>query len=289
MSARWLVAGCGYVGTALVSQELQQGHEVVAVGRSLRSRMSDNPGLHVVEADLAERESLPESLPASPWASVFLVSPGLREPQQQQSYLRALENWNHWCSHLEIPFRILASSSGIYEQNDGGWVDESSALEISSERTLALHRAEERFWETLSVDAVGVVLRIGGIYGPDRHRFFQAAASAETDAWLNLIYQEDLVGALQSCAQVMREKRKEVEGTYNLTDGAPVLRSELAGWLAQQQPAHVGTPAPQEMRRSRGQANRRIAVQHFVDTFLWTPRFANYQSGYRQILSSMQD
>ncbi len=285
MSVQWLIAGCGYVGTALVQQELQLGHGVIAISRNPGLRMGSVTGSNVtwLKLDLSERDSLPGQLEETPWVSVFLVSPGLREQKQEQIYLRALRNWNQWCSQLGISLRILAGSSGIYEQTNGEWVDESAVLEIASDRALALHRAEECFWDSLSVDSVGVVLRIGGIYGPNRHRFLQTVSSVDTDAWVNLIYLDDLVSALQTCAQVMRARRKKVEGTYNLADGFPVLRSELSSWLATQ---HVLSHAdPSSPRSPRGQANRRVSIKRFTDTFQWSPRFASYQAGYQRILS----
>jgi nucleoside-diphosphate-sugar epimerase len=290
MSVRWLIAGCGYVGTALLRHELEAGYGVVAVSRNPESSadFENVSNVNWLSLDLAEHDSLPDPLQQAPWVSVFLVSPGLREQNQEQSYLRALRNWHQWCSQLGISLRMMASSSGIYEQTSGEWVDESTELKIVSDRALALQRAEACFWESISVDSVGVVLRIGGIYGPGRHRFLQSVRfSDDSDAWLNLIYLDDLVSALQACAHVMRERGKEVEGTYNLSDGHPVLRSDLSRWLETQNTVPTADSAVR--RAPRGNANRRISANLFQNTFQWSPAYADYRMGYQRILTLMQN
>ena len=62
---------------------------------------------------------------------------------------------------------ILISSTGVYAEQGGGWVDESSPCQPSRESGRALLAAEQAL-AAHRLGAVGIVLRLAGIYGPGR-------------------------------------------------------------------------------------------------------------------------
>lgn len=127
-----------------------------------------------------------------------------------------------------------------------------------------------------------MVLRIGGIYGPGRHRFLHSFTEGEENpSYLNLIYRDDLVTAIQACAQGIAGREPGLGGAYNVTDGSPVRKDEIAHYLNRLAERNAGL-APS--RPSRGQANRRVSTELFRRTFHWTPEVGNYREGYQLLV-----
>ena len=164
--SRVLVAGCGYVGTALGELLAGQGHEVWGLRRS---RMEASPFIRSIEADLAVASSL-ESLPGNlDFVFYTAAAGGFEEGRYKSVYvdglsnlLEALERGGH------RPRRVFfTSSTSIYAQSDGGWVDEDSPTEpgaFSGRRMLEAERL------LLAGPFPATAVRLAGIYGPHRRR-----------------------------------------------------------------------------------------------------------------------
>lgn len=297
MNPELLIAGCGYVGSALAQRELESGRRVIAMSRSPLEFpwMAGYPGQWTsLVCDFTDLEAFPKELPWLPQMGVFLVSPALRQGGDGEAYLRALHQWNEWCSRIGIRHKIMASSIGVYEQQDGSWVTEKNLLEANSPRAQRLLEAERLFLQhTEAAGETGVVLRIGGIYGPGRHRFL-SGLSEETESkdYLNLIWSEDLVAAIQACAVGILKVELEgdtaapttLSGVYNVTDGAPAPRKQIVDFVRKLSPPSQDTEVPiRPSRTPRGNTNRRIDPGHFQNTFGWQPSVKNYQEGYQKL------
>ncbi len=127
----------------------------------------------------------------------------------------------------EVRRVIFISSTGVYAERDGGWVDEDSpcgplrdsgrAL-LAGEQLLTAHRLGDR----------GIVLRLAGIYGLGRLPRIGAILSEEpatipAGQYINLIHVEDAATAVLSA-----EANAQPPRTYNVADGHPANRRELA-------------------------------------------------------------
>jgi nucleoside-diphosphate-sugar epimerase len=156
------------------------------------------------------------------------------------------------------PSRILfTSSTSVYGQSRGEWVDESSpthprnfAGEIMLSAERLLHGS--RFPST--------VLRLGGIYGPgrtrliDRVRAGEAVAVAETATYTNRIHRDDAAAAIAHLLTLPDPK-----ATYVGVDEDPADAAEVLGWIAERLGvALVETPASESLpvgsRRCRNAA-----------------------------------
>jgi len=143
-----------------------------------------------------------------------------------------------------IDHLIYISSTSVYGQDAGEWVDENSLCVPISEggricldaeqvvrETVALHRGEIR----------ATILRLAGIYGPGRligradqlHR--REPLSGRPDAWLNLIHVDDAVQAVVQLAQSAANPELLL-----LADEHPLQRQEFYGRLAEL----LGAPSP---------------------------------------------
>jgi nucleoside-diphosphate-sugar epimerase len=110
---------------------------------------------------------------------------------------------------------VLASSTGVYAEADGGIVDEESELSDSDRATVQLEG------EAPALAASGTVLRFSGLAGPERGPHRRALPpGAQRDRWLNLIWIDDVVAALRWALQA------RPAGVFNVS-GPPQRRREF--------------------------------------------------------------
>ena len=120
-----LVIGCGYLGHRVAQQWQQAGDHVSVLTRSIqRADQLAKEGLHPLVGDLTDVNSLPEF----PACETILYAVGYDRSSGasiQQVYVEGLK---HCLDALPATSGriIYISSTGVYGQDDGNWVDESS-------------------------------------------------------------------------------------------------------------------------------------------------------------------
>jgi nucleoside-diphosphate-sugar epimerase len=140
---------------------------------------------------------------------------------------------------------LYVSSTGVYGQSDGSWVDESSPTEpvaAGGQVTLDAERALRTACGAPGKTCRLTVLRLAGIYGPGRliARVDQlrggAAIAGDPQAWLNLIHVDDAARVLVAVAATDRP----ISSTLLVCDDRPVTRGEFYSAVA----FGVGAPPP---------------------------------------------
>jgi nucleoside-diphosphate-sugar epimerase len=191
------VVGCGYVGLELARQLDRLGHEVVGVRRS--PAPVEAAGLTGLEADV----TTPSSLSALPDTDVvvFAASSGGRGADAARAvFVEGLRNTiEEYGSRDSPPSRLVyTSSTGVYGDHDGDWVDESTPLSPQTEKTTVLAEAERVAVETAAEHGIdGTVARFAGLYGPDRYRLERYVEGPVTEGYLNMVHRDDAAGAVR--------------------------------------------------------------------------------------------
>jgi nucleoside-diphosphate-sugar epimerase len=169
---------------------------------------------------------------------------------------------------------VYVSSTSVYGQSDGGFVDETAATEPLEDSGKIVLEAE-RLLRTRREEAI--ILRFAGIYGPDRLLRRRAQLQGgepivgDADRWLNLIHVDDGVSAVLAA-----ESRGPAGETYNVVDDEPTPRREFYTLLAEL----VGAPAPRfDHRPDSGQANRRVSNARAKAVLGWQPRYPSFREG----------
>ncbi|GJM24399.1 MAG: hypothetical protein DHS20C16_08140 [Phycisphaerae bacterium] len=128
---------------------------------------------------------------------------------------------------------IYTSSTGVYAQDDGQWVDEESAVAPTTDNGKILVETERVLLEQSAADgrANVSVVRLGGIYGPGRALVDFVRRSAGTTrsdggGYVNMIHLDDISRALASLLDVPHH------GVLNLCDDQPVTRQEFYDSIA---------------------------------------------------------
>lgn len=279
-----LLAGCGYLGTALALALSADGHAVWGLRRAARTLPAP---IQPWEADLTQPETL-QSLPAA-FDVVFYTagSSGPSEEAYRLAYVEGLRNLLEALSRQrQRPRQVFfTSSTGVYAQRRGEWVDEASPAEPVRPTGQRLLEAERLL---LDSPFTATVVRLAGIYGPGRTRLIDSVrqgTAVYTDTapvYMNLIHRDDCVGMLRYLMRLRWPDR-----LYIGVDHQPTERGALLRWLAGQ----LGAPAPRLATEPEVSAMRRPSNKRCRNTRLlqagYTFRYPTYQAGYAAILAAM--
>lgn len=203
-----LVAGCGYVGGRVAQRWAKGGAAVHVVTRSAdKAQRLRTDGLQPLVLNLGSQDSWP-SLPDVDtvlWAVGFDRSPGA---SREATWIDGLRRLLTALPVRSKPRRIVyTSSTGVYGDGDGATMDERTTAVPKSEGGQACLAAEMILQEYAALTGSEVViLRLAGIYGPDRllrrvtELQNQTPIPSPPDEWLNLIHVDDAVRVVDWCA-----------------------------------------------------------------------------------------
>ena len=187
-----LVVGCGYLGIRVARAWHDSGRAVTALTRNRADELR-REGLTPLVGDVTDADSL-TGLRGLPPVGTLLYAVGLDRKAgkpMREVYCRGLDNV---LAMLPAVDRIIyISSTSVYAQTGGAWVDGDSPAEPAepAEENGRVVLDAERILQHTRPDAV--ILRFAGIYGPGR--LLREAAlkagevySGDADQWLNLIH-----------------------------------------------------------------------------------------------------
>jgi len=280
--ARIVIAGCGYVGTALALELADDGHEVFGLRRD-PSRLPSR--IQPVQGDLSRRESL-IVLPEGVELAVYCVSPDSPAVRDYRTaYLDGLERSQRTLRDQGAkPRRILfTSSTSVYSQGRGEWVDERSPARPARESGETLILAEQLL-QASGFDAT--VVRFGGIYGPGRTRLVEQVARGEavvepssSSHYTNRIHRDDAAGMLAHLLSIDPAHDLYLGVDSEPADEADVLRflaSELD--VAPPRERAPGEAPPKRRAGSKRCRNDRIRAEGYVF------RHLSYRDGYPEVV-----
>lgn len=287
---RIAVLGCGYVGTAFALQALARGHAVLGVVRSEESCARLRAlGISAQACDLQSDDW--SSLPTAFDVVVYAASTGgAGVDAYARTYDVGVKRALAWARGVGAQRFIFTSSTGVYRQDDGSVVTEASA--VGGTPTADAMLAGESAVLASGI-AHATVLRFGGLYGPGRHYLLDQLKRGENviggrvDHFINYLHREDAAGALLLVA----EDGGMGARLYNVVDGTPVTKAELAVWLATQLQLpppvfdSVAPAGPRLRRTGQVQPSRVVDAALFRRELRWKPGIQDAFVGLRAYLS----
>ena len=228
---RVAILGCGYVGIELGRQLRARGDDAIGVRRTREGcEAIEEAGFESVRADVTDPDGL-GSVPDVD-ALVFAASSGGRGAEAaREVYVEGLRTViDHFTARERPPDRLVyTSSTGVYGDHGGDWVDEETPIEPTTEKTRVLAEAEELALRSeSSID--GTVARFAGLYGPDRYRLERYLEGPVTEGYLNMVHRDDAAGAVRFLLEEDLARREVVL----VADDEPVEKWAFADWLAEQ-------------------------------------------------------
>lgn len=226
-----LSLGHGYSAAALARRLIPQGWRVIGTTRSAakaqRLRAEGVEPLIWPGADIG---------PALAQATHLLTS--VAPDATDDPVLRALAPQLAAARHLEWVGYL--STTGVYGDHQGGWVDEATPLTPGTERGVARVRAEAG-WQALGLPLH--IFRLAGIYGPGRGPFEKvrdgsARRIIKPGQVFSRIHVEDIGAVLE--ASITRPNPGAV---YNVCDDDPAPPEDVLAHAA----TLLGLPPPPEI------------------------------------------
>lgn len=287
---RILIAGCGDVGTTLGLRLAATGHTVWGLNRHPAHLPM---GIQPVAADLTDPATLSVLPPALDSVIYSASAAGFTEAQYQAAYVAGVRNLIEALEQTgQQPQRMLfTSSTSVYAQHSGEWVDEDSPAEAAGFSGRCIRQGEQLLWDS---PWPAIAVRFGGIYGPGRTRLIDSVREgsvtrpAGPPVYTNRIHRDDCARVLEHLLNLPDPAR-----LYLAVDNDPAPLDEVLCWLAKQ----LGVPEPplatqpalkpgaetrrdstSRMRASKRCRNARLRSSGFAF------RYPGYQEGYGAML-----
>ena len=224
---RRLVVGCGYLGGRIARLWRQAGDDVYATTRGARVDELSRERLQPIRLDVTGETPL-RALPA---VDTVVFAVGRSGAAMFDIHVKGLRSV---LDALPASTRrvIYVSSTGVYAQSTGEWVDEESECEPTREGGRAC-LAGERLLFAHPHGANAVVFRMAGLYGAGRVPHASAVAAGgpiagSPSAYLNLIHVDDASFAVATVAD-----SESIAGrTYCVSDGHPPTRGDYVDLVA---------------------------------------------------------
>ncbi len=274
-----LILGCGDIGTRVGSFLLDQGWRVAAARRN-PDRLPDQFDRHKV--NLTEQASWDQLDTVAPDYVVVTPTPQSYDPAGYQAGFAVVANtlasqkWIAQCRRV-----IWVSSTRVYRESQGGWVDEHSPLNLDEAQAGSMIAGEAAIRRA----ATATIIRPAGVYGDPEGmlmRRVQAGEGGATGAlYGNRIHREDLSRLIAHCIE-RDHAGQVVPPTMVGADHDQAPTHEIEDWLADQIGVTLNRPSdpspPRAHRRCRNSLLERIG---------FTLSYPTWREGYRAALDAL--
>ncbi len=277
-----IVIGCGYLGVRVARVLQARGHKVDGTSRrQARFEEFERQGIRGLQVDFATGND--GALFEHPYGpAIYAVAPGADGDDTlvfRDTVLRLIDRW-----HAAPPARfLLISSTGVYSQNSGEWVDETSTCDPESERYRRILEGETAVLSAARQGFPGMVLRLGGIYGPNRSpvdwvrddAWRRRLEGGAANAFMNWIHVDDAAAAIALAAE-----RGAAGAIYLIVDDEPVRRCHFYAEACRLAGVPGLSLTDDPRRLSKRCSNRRTREE-----LGFQPQFANYREGLAALAS----
>ena len=281
---RVLIVGCGYVGVPLGAELVRLGHEVFGLRRSaLAENELTVAGIKPLVGDVTKPEELKKLPQNFDWV-VNCVAAGGDAENYREVYLQGARNLLEWLAPNPPKKFVYTSSTSVYGQNDGSQVKESSPTEPVVETSKILVETEKVLLDAFRQKKIpAVILRVAGIYGPERGHWFkqflknEAVIEGDGSRLLNMIHRDDLI-----CCIITALKSGRAGEIYNAVDDEPVSQLHFFQWLAQavDKPLPPSAPENPAENHKRGATNKRVSNRKSKMELGHQFKYPNFRIGY---------
>ena len=278
--------GMGYCALALSRHLVRDGWRITGTYRSDDSQsMLTSAGYGAVAFDGAT--ALPDATLDDVTHLLISIPPGKTGDPVVETCGRLLADRAgqfEWVGYL--------STTGVYGDRDGGWVDETSTTSPSTERGVRRAAAEANWLDLHARHGLPVHLfRLAGIYGPGRNqletvRKGTAKRIVKPGQVFSRIHVDDITGILTASI-----KHPNPGAAYNLCDDQAAPPQDVVAFAAEL----LGTEPPPEidfesadlspMARSFYAESKRVSNARVKSELGYDFIYPNYREGLRALLN----
>lgn len=278
--AKILIIGCGAIGTVLGNTLSGKGHQVTGLKRN-PSILNDSR-FNLFAADITFSNDL-ENLDTDFDHLFFIVSPGERtEKAYRDIYETGLNNLlNKFELSNAPPKWLFVSSTSVYGQSQGEWIDENSPAQPDNICSQLIRQAELRL---MNLNQGHTIVRFSDIYGPGREYLLRMAKQSPAiqqypPYYTNRIHQQDCVGVLEFLLE-QRLAGVTLNSCYLASDDDPAPMWEVMTWLTQQM--NVKAPVA-KMVDNTSSMNKRCSNKR-LKKLGYQFQYPGYKEGYLDLI-----
>lgn len=227
---QYLIIGQGGIGLAVTNDLAKKGYLVTGLARRHRDDYELHQNAKHIQADAL---TLDATVLADFTHIAIIITPDRYDANAyRDAYLAVAKHLANMAMALPKLERVVfISSTGVYGQDDGEWVDVLTKPKMPNHAGSAyILQAEQALQQAFKDQAV--IIRPSGIYGKTRRRLIEQAKQSLNDEsngaihWTNRIMDSDLVTVVVNVLTLAKP-----EPLYLASDYAPVSRAELMTWL----------------------------------------------------------
>lgn len=274
---RVLVVGAGYLGSSIAAYFRFENQKVWAVIRTdKRKQALEQIGAVPIVADITQPKTL-APIPAANFVVICVTPQGDDAEAYYQTYVEGVGNiLSHIKTHAQPALVVYISSTGVYGDHGGEWVDEEVVPVPDDLNGDVLLDAER---QVLEAELPVVIYRLGGIYGPSRNWIpaFKRGhwETKKEDRYMNMIHVEDIVASMP-----VLFNKSEYDKVYLGVDDEPVLRSEFTKWMNKKLGIKGEDPAADTPLKITGKRCRNTRLKSLGFKF----RYPTFRPGYDNLL-----
>ena len=215
-----LVFGYGYCAKALISRLINKKNKILVVSRNKQN--IDKLCKEGIKACEWSNEEVVKHYISLSHTILITVPPSNFIDPVEEKFSR------FFFQHKNKIRLIYLSSTGVYGDHKGAWVNENSKLKPTTELGKWRLNAEKKWLSFAKLNNLPIlILRISGIYGPERSTFnrienksFKIVRSPEL--LFSRIHIDDIVTIILEFLE-----RENINGIYNLSDDMPATSESL--------------------------------------------------------------
>lgn len=277
--AKILIIGYGDIGSALANVLLDDGHQVSAIKRT---EQKESASVEIIQLDVSQTTEV-DACKFDADQIVYILSPSGRDISAYQTVFeqgvdQVLSACKKQCPHVAITF---VSSTRVYGQQQGEWLDETSPTEPTDQRGKILLAAENKF---LAFNDKTTLVRFSGIYGRSNYFLNQLkageAVQKEPPYYTNRIHRDDCIAVLRFIIN-RKIKDETMRGIYLATDQDPAARWQVACYLAEIY--SIERPKPLVLDKT-AKGNKRLKNKRLTEAgyeFI----YKSYKQGYKKTIN----
>jgi len=267
-----LIVGCGFVGFPLARNFATSGWETSAITASEASLAKLQGGTFCVYAlDIRNKASFRGLARRNFDIVIHCASSGGGGAAEYDAVF--FIGAGNLMANLQFNRFIFASSTSVYAQADGSWVDEMSPAIQLRETGRIIRKTED-----LVLGTGGTVARLAGLYGPGRciplKKLLEGRATIEGsgERVMNMLHQLDAVKALQFLAET------QATGLFNAVDDLPVPELDWFQYVCDQLKKPIPPFGPRDLNRKRGWTSKRVSNRK-LRSWGWEPLYPTFREG----------
>jgi nucleoside-diphosphate-sugar epimerase len=221
------IIGCGYVGSAVAKYWQQKMTLIVAATTTTPERVHEleNITQKVILVRGNEEETL-HNLLKNQDCVLLSIAPG-RGSSYEETYLQTANTLIRALKNTSVKQLIYTSTCSVYGDQNGMLVDEETPTNPINSNGEILKQTEQTLLSAINQNLHICILRLGGIYGPERElvkiysRIAGQIRPGTGDEPSNWIHLDDIVGAIELA------RTQHLSGIYNVVDEENLLNRDV--------------------------------------------------------------